>query len=176
MRKIVITTVWALLLAGIGSLFVFANKKQGTETCRSLNVMIEYNGADPLIDESYLIKLITKEGIRIKGQPLKSIPAIAIEELLNNDPYISKSSVRIGVDGIVNIFAKQRIPLVKIVSDNGKTFYLDMEGAVMPLNPGFPARVMVATGHIKAHVPAKEKVRDRMNTEPKGLLSTELQK
>jgi len=176
MKKILITVVWALLVAGIGSLFVFANKKQGNETCRMLKVKVEYNKADPLINEAYIVRLITKEGIRIKGQPLKSIPTAAIQQLLTKNPYIQRTSVRIGVDGIVNVFAEQREALVKIMPTDGAPFYLDTEGAIMPMSPGYPARVMVASGFIRTRLSWEKEHSTGMIPEPFKMLTPDLQK
>lgn len=176
MKKILIWVVWTILVAGIGSLFVFANKKQGNETCRVLKVQIEYNRAEPLINESYIVKLITNEGIRIKGQPLKSIPTEAIRQLLLKNPYISKASVRIGVDGIANVFVEQRKALVKVMPSEGSSFYLDTRGAHMPLRPGFPARVMVASGSIKYGLITNKENSSEAATEPFKMLNSDLQK
>ena len=176
MKKILITVVWALLVGGIGSLFVFANKKQSNETCRTLKVKIEYQNAETLINESYIVKLITREGIRIKGQPLKHIPIAEIQQLLTKNPYIKKSSVRIGVDCIVNVFVEQRIPLVKVMPAEGVPFYLDTEGAIMPLSPGFPVRVMVASGLIRTRTSVKKEYSAGTHPEPFKMLTPDLQK
>lgn len=176
MKKILITVVWALLVGGIGSLFVFANKKQSNETCRTLKVKIEYQNAETLINESYIVKLITREGIRIKGQPLKHIPIAEIQQLLTKNPYIKKSSVRIDVDCIVNVFVEQRIPLVKVMPAEGVPFYLDTEGAIMPLSPGFPVRVMVASGLIRTRTSVKKEYSAGTHPEPFKMLTPDLQK
>ena len=152
--------VWAVLVAGIGSLFVFANQKQGNETCQKLNIKVEYNQADPLINERYILRLITNAGIKIKGQPLKSIPTLKVQQLLAENPYICEASVRIGVDGMVNVFVSQRKALVKVMPAEGASFYLDTEGVAMPLSRDFPARVMVANGYIKSGLPKVEKKKE----------------
>jgi len=43
---------------------------------------------------------------------------------------------------------RQRQPILRVFNQNGESFYLDGSGAVLPLNPEFSARVLVASGFI----------------------------
>jgi cell division protein FtsQ len=52
------------------------------------------------------------------------------------------------MEGNVNINVIQRQPVLRIFNDHGESFYLDGTGQLLPLNPDFTTRTMIANGHI----------------------------
>ncbi len=157
MRKILNILLWAVLVTGATSLFVFANEKQKTVVCPEFQINIQHGDAHRLISEQYIRDRITDAGYRIRKQKLSDIRAAEIQQLLNDDPFIRNASLTIGVEGTVKANIEQRQPLVRVIPQTGESFYIDMEGNTMPLSTEFPARVMIASGRIpalKQHGPA----------------------
>lgn len=150
MKRIFNIIITSLLAAGIVLLFVFANKKQHDVHCESFEINITYNDAPQLIDKTTVKNLITENGIKIKGQRVSDIPAKKLQKLLSKNPYVQKATISIAVNGVVKANILQRNPLVRIVDENYNTCMLDHEGTIMPVNPYFPVRLVVANGNIES--------------------------
>ena len=46
------------------------------------------------------------------------------------------------------IYVKQRTPVLRIINYKNDSYYIDIEGNLMPLSESYTARVLVATGFI----------------------------
>lgn len=150
MRRIINIIITSILGAGVVFLFVFANQKQHEVECPSFEINIEYNNAPQLIDKTTIRNLITEHKIRIKGQSIDEIPVTKVQKLLNRNPYVKKATVSVAVNGVVRANILQRDPLVRIIDNNNNQCMLDTDGAIMPINPYFPVRLVVASGNIES--------------------------
>lgn len=150
MKKILSIILTFLLSAGVIFLFVFANQKQNDVKCQSFEINIFYEGAPELITKSTIRREITKSGIRVKDQPVASIPVKKLQKLISSNPYVKKATISIGVNGIVKANIMQRNPLVRVVDKDYNQCMLDYDGVVMPVNPEFPVRLVVASGNISS--------------------------
>jgi cell division protein FtsQ len=150
MKRILNIIFTCLLAAGVVFLFVFANQKQHDVLCESFEINILYNGAPELITKSTIRNQITESGIRVKGQPVISLPVKKLQKLLNKNPYVKKATISVGVNGIVKANILQRNPLVRVVDNEFNQCLLDYDGIVMPVNPDFPVRLVLANGNISS--------------------------
>ncbi|HLO91954.1 MAG TPA: hypothetical protein VK172_12390 [Lentimicrobium sp.] len=150
MKRILNIIITALLATGVVFLFVFANQKQHDVICPSFEINIVYNNAPQLIDKTTVRNLITEHGIKIKGKSVASIPATRIQKLINRNPYVKKATVSVAVNGVVKATILQRNPLVRVIDMNNNQCLIDHDGAVMPINPYFPVRLVVANGNIES--------------------------
>ncbi len=84
----------------------------------------------------------------ITGEPIKDLQFQGLEEQIESNPYVGNADVYSDNKGCVYVDVVQRKPLVRVVNNNGVSYYLDTEGQKMPLSSKFTARVVVATGSI----------------------------
>ena len=91
--------------------------------------------------------LLKAKKLSPEGKPLNSINVRRLEETLDKHPFISDAECYLTSGGKVGIEIYQRIPLMRIMSDNGDNYYIDQEGNIMSA-PGKPVHVAVATGYI----------------------------
>lgn len=148
MKRILNIIITFLLAAGVVFLFVFANQKQREVKCQSFEINIFYEGAPELITKSTIRREITKSGIRVKDQPVTSIPVKKLQKLISKNPYVKKATISVGVNGIVKANILQRNPLVRVVDSEFNQCMIDYDGVVMPVNPEFPVRLVLANGNI----------------------------
>ena len=62
-------------------------------------------------------------------------------------PFIEKAECYKTLSGHVCIGIKQRIPVIRVMADNGDSYYLDNHGNIMP-QAGYDTDILIATGHI----------------------------
>ena len=146
--KILEISAWVLMTAGLFVLLGFTSIQHNSETCKSYIIRIDYGKADILVTQGDIYSVIKSTGNLLKGQSLGSIDIERIEREIKRQSYVANAQVYMTLDGVVEIDVIQRQPILRIFNEKGESFYLDGLGNLMPLNPAFSARVLVATGFI----------------------------
>jgi cell division protein FtsQ len=148
LKKILLVSLWTALFLGFITLVGFTYMEHNDQSCKAYHIRIDYGNADTLLTQADVYDLIKRTGNILKGQHLGSIDAEMIERELRHQPYVAHAEVFVTLDGIAEIQVLQRQPILRIFNRSGESFYLDGLGHLLPLNPSFSARVMVATGFI----------------------------
>lgn len=148
-KKILIILMWVLLTGGFVILLGYTYWEHRNSSCRSYIIRVNYGNADTLVTKEDVYLLVKRSGNSLKGQMLGDIDIEAIERTIRHQPYVAKAEVFMTVEGCVEIDVYQRQPILRIFNQKGESFYLDGSGSLMPLNPDFSARVLVATGCIE---------------------------
>ena len=146
--KILQIVLWILLFAGTGVMVGFSEAEHYKQPCRKVVVSIDYGAADALITKKDIDSLILKTAGMVKGKPLGYINTATIEGAIRKQPYIANVKVFENNEGSLFIQIRQREPLLRIINRKYENFYLDEAGALLPINPNFSARVLVANGVI----------------------------
>jgi len=70
-----------------------------------------------------------------------------LEKILDSNAMIEKSDVFVSIDGVLKAVVKQKTPVARVLEEEN-SFYVDYEGAKMPLSENFTARVLLVSGKI----------------------------
>jgi cell division protein FtsQ len=116
--------------------------------CSNYTIDIDYGKADVLVTKEDIYNIVKKTGFILKGQPVRYIDAEKIESSIRRQLYIASAEVFLSMEGDVSITVVQRQPILRIFNQKGESYYLDGKGKVLPLNPDFSARVLIASGAI----------------------------
>jgi cell division protein FtsQ len=146
--KILKIFLWVILVAGAGTLVGLAEANHYSQACRKVEIRINYGAADVLITKKDVDSVILATAGMLKGKPLGYINTGAIETAVRKQAYVAKVSVFENNEGTLFIEIRQREPLLRIINRKYENFYLDESGALLPVNPNFSARVLVANGVI----------------------------
>lgn len=141
-----------LIVLGLTSVAVIAVYFSGRSAVCS-DIIISYNGSDEgkYIDNNSILTIIREEYGEILGIHMPEIGIASIEQIIDALPQVKDANVYRSSKGFLHIEIDERIPLLRIFADDGKTYYLDTEGFLMPVSKKTPARVIVASGNI--HLP-----------------------
>ena len=150
MKKSLNISMWVLIFAGLFFLLGFMGTKHNNMVCKDLNIIIDYKDASPLIVNSDISNTIYKSYDSLIGKKLTDINALAIEEQLNNMNFVKKAEVYSTLTGVLKVKVVQRSPLVRIMNSRNQSFYISKDGQLMPVNPGFSSRTLVASGNISS--------------------------
>jgi len=99
------------------------------------------------------------------GSPVSKVNKKYIQDLVNNHPAVESSSIYISLSGEMQIDIIQKKPIIRIIDELGKNFYIDAEGKLFPVFPGSAARVAIANGSIKLNSGLKEVVQNKSTIE-----------
>lgn len=144
--KILLIVLWVSLAAGAVVLMGFSNRNHEVRPCAGLDIRMDVEGHDPLLTESDLRKqLVARFGAFDK----KTIDEINLEELirfLRKNPSLDQVDAHMSIEGKLIIETRQCRPLVRLISASGQNLYMDIHGKILPANPAYPVRVVVANG------------------------------
>jgi cell division protein FtsQ len=124
--------------------FIEAETKK--TTCKSFEVSIDYEGADPLISAELVKMAIYRSFDTLIGRKLSDLNLVAIENMVNDIEFVANADVYTTLTGKMNVRVTQRKPILRIINTDNHSFYIDQNGEILPTNTGFPSRVLIASG------------------------------
>lgn len=137
----------------LGGYLVFAafffEEKPKEKVCNHFEVVLENMEGDKFIEASDIEKDINAKGLNPYGKQLKEVDTYAIQEAILENKLINSASVFVTSDGGIRALIKERIPVLRVMTDNGKSYFVDKDGQVMPLSPHNTAYLPLATGSVK---------------------------
>lgn len=148
-KKIVILLLWVGGSVGFVVLTSAAITKQHSLACRQLHIKLDNDQGLFFVDEEDVRKAFTKLcGHQPEGKAIKTLDMAKLEEELENNPYIANADLYADIQGDLHVSITQKIPLLRIINNNGVSFYIDKKGYKIPVSSKFTSRIPVATGHI----------------------------
>ena len=147
-KQIAFIALWSILIIGLLLSLGFVNKEQDSLLCKSLDIKVNQDDDVYFLNKMDIQQLIKERGDSIIGQPKSTVNIPELENALNSHPDIASSEVYITVNGEVKVKVTQRKPIIRIINTNGDSYYLDIEGTLMPLSDKYTARVLIANGDI----------------------------
>lgn len=145
------TVLKIMLLFSVAAYFIFAvvrfSTAANTQLCRSVNVEIADSMHANFISKEDIENHLRKANVHPVGKPMADISPIAIEQTLEADSFIRHAMCVQTPGEHVRIVIAQRVPLLRIITDDGDDYYIDDEGTCMRAE-GYEADLAVATGAI----------------------------
>ena len=145
--KILKIVIWFILIAGILVLVSFINVEHRKTTCKEIEINIDYNDGEPLITPGMIKSRLRPD--TLIGKKLTDIDLVKIEKKINSIPLLSKADAYTTITGNLNIQARQCQPLLRVYTSTNQSYYIDLNGDVIPVSTGYPSRVMIASGNIR---------------------------
>jgi len=97
-----------------------------------------------------LISTITKKYGKFQSKTIGDIDIAGIASLIKKNPYLENTDVVVTVEGDILIRADQCKPLIRYYSSAGYPHYIDIKGRIMPVNPAYPYKILIASGQIES--------------------------
>jgi cell division protein FtsQ len=162
-RKILVLSAWLLVISGMTTLLVAANRKQKDHVCRKVWVGIKAAGENFYIEKEDVLALIEKSARgSLLGKPIVSIDLGGLEKSLENNSWIRNAELYFDSKDDLHVSVEEREPIARVFTTAGNSFYIDSSGHKMPLLEKISARVPVVTGFTNAK---------KMNTEDSAVLN-----
>jgi cell division protein FtsQ len=136
------------MLAYLVITYGFISNKHKAASCNEVILTIKGKSKIRYIERSDIFNLFEAHGIYILGNTLNQINTKQLEEILNTHKLVKNAEAYRSECGNMHIDIIQRIPLLRVFSDSGNSYYLDKEGVIIPVSEKYPSFVLVASGHI----------------------------
>lgn len=142
---------WLLVITGMTTLLVAANRKGKDHRCREVLIGIKGSGEKFYIEKADVLKLIeaTANGSLI-NRPVPAIDLASLERALETNPWIREARLYVDSKDVLHVSVEEREPVARIFTTEGNSFYIDSSGHRMPLLEKMSARLPVVTGFSSA--------------------------
>ena len=140
-----------LLLFGLTSYLVFSffrlGESKDDSICSELKVIMYDSLHSGLITATEIERMLLVSNLHPVGKKMDSIRGKDIEEALKENHFIKDVVFYKLPGGIANVIVQQHSPIMRIMPDNGTSYYIDERGERQnPLH--YNANLIVATGNI----------------------------
>ncbi|MEJ0101811.1 MAG: hypothetical protein WDO19_04270 [Bacteroidota bacterium] len=148
MRKMLFTVIGLVAGAGMLTLLIAAIGEKKKGQCADYKITVKSAGNNSLfIDDKDVFKLLSAAtGGAVKGQPMSAINIRKLEDMLENNVWISDAQLYFDNRNVLHVAVKEREPLARLFTMAGNSFYIDSNEKRMPLSDKMSARVLVFTG------------------------------
>lgn len=148
-KRILHISVWILVLGSSIALLSFVESAQDDLRCWKFNVTVDYSNGFHLVESEDVRQRIYNLEDTIIGMPLRTLDIAAMKKELRKMATIKEVQVYRTIDGQLNINIHQRTPILRILNQDGSSFYIDTEGNFIPCSTSYHARVPVLVGNIQ---------------------------
>jgi len=145
-KKIVGNILWSIAGALLVLLFIISWKAKEEKKCASINVeLVGENTIALFMDEKEILQIIHEKGIQA-GLPIGAVNLNALEKNLQSIKWVKHAEMFLDNQQALQIKIEQRIPIARIFTAAGNSFYIDKEGWRLPLKQLTVMRLPVFTG------------------------------
>ena len=144
-------TAWIVLIGGVITLLVSANSKAKTRTCKGIVVSINNEGERIYVEKEAVLKSMEKtaQGSLVKKH-IGDINLIGLEKALEKNPWIRNAEMFFDTKDMLHVAVSERVPIARIFTTTGNSFYIDSTGFHLPLLENYSAKLPVITGFTAA--------------------------
>jgi cell division protein FtsQ len=145
-KYILVRVLWSILAIGLVVLFVFAWKAKKIKTCKAIQIELTGDASGFLfMDEKEILRFINEQGVSV-GTPIGNINLIQLEKVLGNTKWVEHANIFIDNQQQLQVKIEQRLPVARVFTASGNSFYIDKTGLRLPLRQLSVMRLPVFTG------------------------------
>ena len=149
MRRILKILTWIGLAAWFVVILGFVSGKADQLLCKRIEVVLSDTLWNSFVTDADIRALFSSEGLQLQGYPISEINTRELERILETSAYIKGAEVSTDVSGRMEIRLEQRVPLLRVMPDGKKGFYLDTEGEILPLSEQYVPHIFLVSGYIE---------------------------
>ena len=144
-------TAWIVLIGGVITLLVSANSKAKTRTCKGVVVSINNEGERIYVEKEAVLKSMeTTAQVSLVKKHIGDINLILLEKALEKNPWIRDAEMFFDTKDMLHVAVSERVPIARIFTTAGNSFYIDSTGFHLPLLESYSAKLPVITGFTTA--------------------------
>jgi cell division protein FtsQ len=147
--RILFFSGWILLLGGIITLLIAANRRNEGQLCKGVSITINNGNSIIFVAKEDVLRCIEKTA---KGPLIKKhfgeLNLNALEQTLETNPWIQDAEMYFDTKDILHVLVIERIPVARVFTTAGVSFYIDSAGYQMPLVEKYSVRLPLVTGYM----------------------------
>ena len=145
-QKIVINIFWSIAGAALILLFVVSWKAKSEKQLTDIQVELVGESSQALfMDEISIRVILNEQGVQV-GMPIEKINLTQLEKFIEKTEWVKNAEFFINNKLVLEVKIEQRIPIARIFTASGSSFYIDNEGSRLPLKQLMVLNLPVFTG------------------------------
>jgi cell division protein FtsQ len=145
-QKIAIRIIWSIAAAGLIVLFVVSWKAKNEKQLTDIQIELVGESAEALfMDEISIRVILNEQGLQV-GMPIEKINLTQLEKFIEKTEWVKNAEFFINNKLVLEVKIEQRIPIARIFTASGASFYIDNEGSRLPLKQLTVLNLPVFTG------------------------------
>ncbi len=145
-QKIAIRIIWSIAAAGLIVLFVVSWKAKSAKQLKDIQVELVGESAQALfMDEIAIRSILNDQGVQV-GIPIEKINLTELEQFIEKTEWVKNAEFFINNKLTLEVKIEQRIPIARVFTASGSSFYIDNEGWRLPLKQLTVLNLPVFTG------------------------------
>ena len=144
-QTILVRVLWSIAGAALIVLFVVAWKAKEEKKYNSIQIeLVGENTAALFMDEKEILQIIHEQGVK-EGQAIGELNLNTLEKYLETIRWVKQVELFLDNAQVLQVKIEQRIPIARIFTASGNSFYIDKEGLQLPLKQLTVLRLPVFT-------------------------------
>ena len=127
---------------------VYMASSTSSRPCGGIVIDISDSSDYHFVTKRQLLNLAYGNSTRIAGRPVKEVSVSAIESRINVLRELKKAEAFMAVDGLVHIYVEQRVPVMRVMPDNGGDYFVDEDGVVVRKRNLYNPRLHIVEGNV----------------------------
>ena len=115
--------------------------------CTKVNMIVADSMQGGFITSERVEKILQEGKVYPVGKPYDKIDNRQIEDVLQKNSFVQSAVCYKTASGQLNVIIEQRLPILRILANNGDDYYVDEKGFRMKVN-GYEADLPVVTGQV----------------------------
>jgi len=138
-----------LIAAYVVAAGIYVSNKYREMPCKGVSVEIDNTYA--FVSQNVVMNMLAEGGMVLDSTvKFSEINYANIEQLVNENVYVEETQAYGDFWGNVYVKIKQRDPMIRVMTEDSLSFYLDNDMKVMPVCDYYSADVMVLSGHLRS--------------------------
>lgn len=146
MKKWLKITLGLLLVIATGSLLAFVSVQPNEISCYNVQVKIKGDPEAMFVSEQEILDRF--ETFCTDRNNKETLDLKEIEKNILQIPSVKNTNIYKNVQGAISIEVELKTVIGRVINKAGNSFYIDSEGAMMPVVDEKPARVCIVNGEI----------------------------
>ena len=145
-KNILVKILWSIAGIALIVLFTYAWQDKSQKKCTGVQIeLVGDNTSILFMDELEIKALLAEQGVK-QGVPIIELNLVKIEQSLANIKWIKNAEIFIDNKQEVQVRIEQRIPVARIFTATGGSFFIDSTAKQLPLKQLTVMRLPVITG------------------------------
>jgi cell division protein FtsQ len=148
MKKILKIATWIGITAWFVVILGFVSSESNRVLCNRMDVNLSDTVLHRFVTRADIRHMLEEGDFQLQGYPIDEINTRRLETTLEKNAYIRNAEVSTDVSGRLEVNVEQRVPLVRIMPEGKRGYYLDTEGVLLPLSDQYTPLILLASGNI----------------------------
>jgi len=138
--------VWFGLVIYLVVVLGLVTDKERNISCQTLSVEIIDSSQNKFITDHELYNYVLNHDKKLLGKSLGQINTDQFEKMVASIPFVGRVEVFKTLDGKLHVSVSQREPVLHVILPEGRNYYVDNEGVIMPESALYTDRTVIVNG------------------------------